>query len=192
MHPEPGFYLSIWGEPVYFSTTGSDGITLSADGETLYWTVVSGRYLYSVPTARLRDHTSPTAQRLAAASVTRLTQKGVSDGLESDSNDYVYCGSFETNAINVYFPQNGTVATFVRDPRIEWTDTMSVVSLRNASSESGDVEAGSGDSSQGYLYFTENQLWRMPKVQGGVDRRVKPFTLYRVPLPDGGGKIQLT
>ncbi|KAL1986528.1 hypothetical protein VTN96DRAFT_6287 [Rasamsonia emersonii] len=187
VHPEPGFYLTIWGEPVYFAL-GSDGITLSADGETLYWTVVSGRYLYSVPTARLREHTSPTAQLLAAASVTRLTQKGVSDGLESDSNDYVYCGSFETNSINVYFPQNGTVATFVRDPRIEWTDTMSVVSLRNSSSEDS---SGSG-SSRGYLYFTENQLWRIPKVQGGVDRRAKPFTLYRVPLPDGGGKIQLT
>jgi sugar lactone lactonase YvrE len=192
VHGDPLFYLSIWGETVYTYPSpgsissfqvGTDGITLSADGETLYWTAVTNRYLYSVPTARLRDHTSPTAQILSAAATTRLTQKGVGDGLESDSNGYVYGGSFETNAINVYFPGNGTVATFVRDPRLDWTDTMSVVTLGDSSTSSG--------GGQGYLYFTKNQLWRLPSFQGGVDRRVKPYGLFRVPLPDGGGKIQL-
>ncbi|KAJ9373898.1 hypothetical protein DTO282E5_1254 [Paecilomyces variotii] len=182
---EPGFFFTVWGEPVYNNVgdgqpitpfgLGSDGITLSADGETLYFSDVGGRYLYSVPTARLRAHKSPTAQLLADGAVSQITQKGVSDGLESDTNGYVYAGSFETNSIYVYFPQNGTVSTFVRDPRLQWTDTFSVA----------------GTSGKGYLYFTENQLWRRPANQGGIDRRVKPFALYRVPLPDNGGKILL-
>lgn len=180
VRPEPGFFVSVWGEPVYANPGngmpitpllfGADGITLSADGETLYWSPVSSRYLYSVPTARLRDR-SLTSEIMSAAAVTRLTQKGVSDGFESDSNDLIYMGSVETNAINVFYPSNGTVATFVRDPRIDWTDTMSV--------------AGN------YLYFTENQLSRAPAQQGGVDRRVKPYVLFRTPLPNNGSKIML-
>lgn len=176
------FYISIWGEPVYTNPgggkpitpmlTGSDGITLSADGETLFYSAVSSRYLYSIPTAILRDHTSPSAELKALSYVTQLTQKGVSDGLESDSNGYVYGGSFESNSVNVYFPENGTVGTFVRDPRIEWTDTLSV-------------------GADGYIYFTENQNWRRPGEWEGVDRRVKPYSLYRVPLPDRGKKIDL-
>lgn len=71
-----------------------------------------------------------------------------------------------------YNPANGTVQTFVRDPRIDWTDTMSV-------------------SADGYLYFTENQLFLAPSQQGGVDKRVKPHVLFHAPLPNGGKKIML-
>ena len=159
------------GQPITPVTFGADGITVSADGETLYYSVVSGRYLFSVPTALLRSQ-SPTSELMASGAVQTLTQKGVSDGLESDSNNLVYAGSVETNSIVTFNPANGTVQTFVRDPRIDWTDTMSV-------------------STDGFLYFTENQLFRGPSQQGGVDRRVRPFVLYRVPLPNGGKKIEL-
>jgi sugar lactone lactonase YvrE len=148
---------------------GIDGITLSADGKTLYFGVVSGRYIYSVPTARLLDDTSSNAQMKSIAAVNRLVQKGVSDGYEVDSNDYIYVGSFETNSVNVFFPNNLTVSTLVRDPRIGWTDSFSVVNLE------------SGGSLKGYLYFIENQLWKSD--------REKPYALFRVPLPDGGLKI---
>lgn len=100
-----------------------------------------------------------------------MTEKGVSDGLESDSNNYVYTGGIETNSINIFNPSNGTVSTYARDPRIAWTDTFSV--------------------SRNFIYFTENQLWRMPGNQGGTDLRVKPYALYRLPLADGGSKILL-
>lgn len=46
-------------------------------------------------------------------------------------------------------------------------------------------------SADGYLYFTENQPFLTPSQQGGVDKRVKPYKLYRVPLPNGGKKIVL-
>jgi sugar lactone lactonase YvrE len=101
--------------------------------------------------------------------VSRLTQKGVSDGLDSDSNGLVYAGSVEQNAVVIFNPEKGTILTYVRDPRLGWIDTFSI--------------------SGGDLYFTENQLGRTPGLQGDVDKRVKPFVLWRVPLADGGWRI---
>jgi len=54
--------------------------------ETLYFGVVSGQYIYSVPTARLLDDTSSNAQIKSITAVNRLVQKGVSDGYDVDSN----------------------------------------------------------------------------------------------------------
>ena len=177
---EPKFLPLIWGEAAYmnpgsgmplsYESTGADGNALSADGETLYFAPVASRYLYGIPTAKLRDQ-SATSEIMAEASVVQLTQKGCSDGLETDSNGLIYIGSFEDNAINVFNPANGTISVFVRDSRIGWTDTMSV--------------------SGSYLYFTENQLWRSPSYWNGTDLRVKPYVLYRVPLPNNGTKVML-
>lgn len=181
VRPEAGFFVTVWGESVYTDmgnglpisrlAFGADGITLSNDGATLYFCPVSTRHLYSVPTSRLLDR-SASSELFATASVMDLGEKGVSDGLESDSNGLVYGGSVETESIFIYNPQNGTVQTYVRDPRIQWTDTFS--------------------ASGNYLYFTENQLWRGATQQGGVDRRVKPYALFRVPLVGNGMKISLT
>ncbi|GLA67822.1 hypothetical protein AtubIFM55763_000071 [Aspergillus tubingensis] len=167
---EPDFRAFIWGDVVDVST-GTDGIALSADGETLYFGVVSGRDIYSVPTAVLRDISSE-GRAKAVKSVTKIVQKGVSDGYETDSAGRIYVGSFESNAINVVYPGNGSVETFARDPRMGWTDTMSVVSF-----------GGNGTGERGYLYFTENQLWRQ--------ERERPFALFRVELPGGAGKVVL-
>jgi len=82
--------------------------------------VTGSRYLYSIPTARLRDR-SADSEVLAEAAVTNHGQKGATDGLMQDTNNYIYAGSFENNAINIYNPANGTVTTYVRDPRIGWT-----------------------------------------------------------------------
>lgn len=112
----------------------------------------------------------PIPRILALASVRYLGQKGFSDGLESDSNNNIYCGSLKDNSIVIYYPDTGVVTTFVRDPRFSWTDTMSV-------------------GQDGYLYFTENQLWLGPNFQGGVDKRVRPFVLLRVKLLGDGTKI---
>ena len=58
------------------------------------------------------------------------------------------------------------------DLRLDWKDTMST-------------------STDEYLYFTKNQMFNEPSQQSGVDKRVKPYKLYRVPLPNGGKKIML-
>ena len=182
VRPEPGLLYFVWGEAVYSlpmgpdepisrPSFGADGIALSADGETLYWSSVGGRELYSVPTARLLDR-SQTSELMATQAVVSYGQKGISDGLETDSNGLIYVGDIENNAINIFYPNNGTVGVFVRDPRIGWPDSLAV-------------------GTDGYLYFTVNQLWRSPMYYPGTDRRVKPWVLFRVPCPGGGKKVVL-
>ncbi|KAG9747938.1 hypothetical protein KCU59_g4230, partial [Aureobasidium melanogenum] len=58
---------------------------------------------------------------------------------------------------------------FVRDPRLNWIDTMST-------------------GTDGYLYFTNNQLTFGPLVWPGTDRRQRPFALFRVKLPNNATK----
>jgi len=136
----------------------SDGITLSPDGKTLYYSPLSSRHLFSVPTALLRDRNVPESD--VEAAVKDLGEKGASDGLESDASGAVYAGDYERNSIRKMNP-DGTWETIAHDPRILWPDTMSV-------------------GTDGYLYFTANQLNRMAQFNGGTDLRRKPYTLFRI------------
>ena len=55
-------------------------------------------------------------------------QKGISDGLETDTNGFIYCENQEDSSVIVFNPANGTVNVFARDPRMSWTDSLSVAS----------------------------------------------------------------
>lgn len=112
------------GRPASFLTFGADGIALGADGKDLYFGGVGNRYLYSIPTERLRDN-GPTSEIKAQAAVVTRGQKGLADGFETDSNGLVYHGNMEVNAVNYFSPENGTDQVFLRDPRINWADTVS-------------------------------------------------------------------
>lgn len=174
-----GFVPTVWGQPVYGNGTtgmpignlnfGVDGLALSADAQTAFFSTTGGREMYSVPTAYLRDN-GPSSEQRANAAVTCLGPLGLSDAMETDTNNNIYRGDIENNAIVIYSPQTATITPFVRDPRFSWTDTFST-------------------GVDGYLYFTENQLWRLPSYQGGVDKRVKPYALFRVQLPNNGTKV---
>ncbi|PKA73093.1 sugar lactone lactonase YvrE [Pseudomonas baetica] len=138
----------------------SDGIALSADGKTLYFTPLSSRHLYSVPTALLRD-SSVSEQQLAAA-VQNLGEKGASDGMEADASGALYAGDYEHNSIRKRLP-DGQWQTIVHDPRLLWPDTLSI-------------------GPDGYLYFTANQLHRQAAFRGGQDQRQKPYSLMRLKI----------
>ncbi|MFM0439690.1 hypothetical protein PQQ84_24770 [Paraburkholderia strydomiana] len=80
-----------------------------------------------------------------------------------------YAGDYERNAIR----QRGTDGqwkTIAHDPRILWPDTLSV-------------------ASDGYLYFTANQLHRQAQFHNGVDQREKPYSLFRVRIDGGPVKL---
>lgn len=175
--PEQQWLGYLWGVPLYafrpgqpfsYGAFGTDGIALSADGETLFWKVVAGRYLFSIPTARLRDN-SLHSEVLAQGAIQNHGQTGVSDGLETDTNNFIYHMNAEQNAISFFNPRNGSDALFVRDARLDWIDTFAT-------------------GFDGYLYFTNNQLVFGSGFYPGTDRRVKPFSLWRVPLPGNGTK----
>ena len=177
VHPVGQFLAYLWGVPLYgfnpgkpfsFAPFGSDGIALSADGETLYWKSVASRYLYTIPTARLLDR-SATSEVKAQSAVQNHGESGVTDGMETDTNGFIYHGNMEQNAISFFNPANGTDQLFVRDPRINWVDTFAT-------------------GFDGYLYWTVNQLVFGSGFYPGTDRRQKPFAVFKAPLPNNASK----
>ncbi len=140
----------------------SDGIALSADGQTLYYCALSSRRMYSVPTAALRDSSINNAQ--LAKQIKYLGLKGASDGLEADDAGRVYAGDYEHHSIRRYDGKQWT--TIAQSPEIQWPDTLSI-------------------GTDGYLYFTANQLDRQPGFHRGKDMRQKPYKLMRIKIDAG-------
>lgn len=145
------------GEPPKHLAMGSDGIAISADGKRLFYCPLASRRLYSVSTDALANERS--TEEEVAATVLDHGEKGASDGLESDAEGHIYATNYEQNAIERRRP-DGTFETLVCDPRILWPDTMSV-------------------ASDGYLYFTANQLHRQKTYHNGKDLRKQPYLLFR-------------
>jgi sugar lactone lactonase YvrE len=167
--PDPAFAPIVEGENMKVRnadgstqpfTVASDGIALSADGKTLYYSALSSRHLFSVPTALLRDPAVSEAQ--LAAAVKDLGEKGASDGLEADANGAVYASDYEHNSIRKRAP-DGSWSTLASDGRLLWPDTLSI-------------------GPDGYLYFTANQLHRQAGFHGGKDLREKAYGLFRVKI----------
>ncbi len=170
--PDPAFIPVVEGERLAVCEKGkppapfnvaSDGIAISADGATLYYCPLSSRHLYSVPTSLLLDRSA--SEAVVAEAVIDLGEKGASDGLEADNKGRIYAGDYERNSVRRR-ESNGEWETIAHDPRILWPDTLSV-------------------ASDGYLYFTANQLHRQAQFHEGQDQRVKPYTLFRVKIDAG-------
>lgn len=169
--PDPNFVPIVGGKPLLSRPKGqkpspwlvaSDGIAISADGETLYYCALSSRHFYSVPTRLLRDPRVSDA-RLAEA-IVDLGPKAPSDGLAEDDKGAIYAGDYENNAIRRF--ADGKWTTLAKDPRILWPDTLSV-------------------GADGYLYFTANQLFRQAGFNEGIDRRRQPYELLRIKIDAG-------
>ncbi|MBK8174261.1 MAG: gluconolaconase [Rhodospirillales bacterium] len=136
----------------------ADGIALSADGQTLYYSPLSSRHLFSVPTALLSDRSVEDAT--VAAAVVDLGEKGASDGLEVDNASRLYATDYENNSVRRRLV-DGSWETVAHDPRLLWPDSLSI-------------------GADGYLYVTANQLHRQPQFNGGQDLREKPYVLFRL------------
>jgi sugar lactone lactonase YvrE len=143
---------------------GTDGIAISADGARLYYCPLGSRKLYSVDTDALCDR-SLDEKAVAATVRDEGDRGGASDGLESDADGYIYSTNYEHNAIlrRNFDEKNSQWETVVHDPRLLWTDTLSL-------------------ATDGYLYVTSNELHRQAKYHGGKDMRRKPYVLFRVKI----------
>lgn len=166
--PDPGFTPRIEGAVLMNRPAGAapspwlvatDGIAISPDGETLYYCALSSRHFYAVPTALLRD--PATNDATIAAAIRDLGPKAPSDGLAEDNRGVIYAGDYEQGTIRSF--ADGVWKTIARDPRILWPDTLSV-------------------GTDGYLYFTANQLYRQPGFHQGKDLRRPPYQLLRVKI----------
>ena len=147
------------GEKSRYMSVGSDGIALSSDGESLFYRPLSGRHLYSVSLDALCDRRR--SDREVASTIKDYGDLGfASDGLESDQSGRIYLTNYEDNGILTWM-SDGTLETLVHNRSALWPDTLAL-------------------ASNGYLYFTANQLHRQPGFHHGVDLREKPYILYRV------------
>lgn len=129
----------------------ADGIALSRDGRWLYYQALTGRTLYRVATADLRDEEVGDAD--LAGRVERFAESGASDGLLYGPDDCVYLSALEHDSIRRVRP-DGTVETVIRDERISWPDSFAL---------------GPGNA----LYVTTARIHEW-------DRPRRPFAVYRL------------
>ena len=164
--PDPKFVPIVEGEvfprqpgPPEMIAVGADGIAISPDGKTLYYCPAISRHLYSLNLDVLADPGKSDAD--VAATVKDLGEKGGgSDGLESDAEGRVYLSNYEHHAIHRRL-STGEIETVVYDPRVLFPDTLSL-------------------ASDGFLYFTSNQVGRIAGFNNGHDHRQKPYAIFRV------------
>jgi sugar lactone lactonase YvrE len=188
-HP---LYFRQKGMPAIWQQEGLDGIQLSTDGETMYYSPLSANYLYSVPTRNLRARdTDELAEIHAHANVSNHGQRGANaNGFEGDTNGFIYQLMPTENAVFYFDPADGQTHSFVKDPRIVWPDGASV-------------------GADGYIYLNINQLPYQPDWNNGVgesrdvgsgdgtckytdqlaDLRQHPGAILRCKLPNGGTKV---
>ena len=165
---EPHFLPIVEGKPLKnrpknapesFLKLGSDGIAISADGKRLFYCPLASRRLYSVSVDALIDRKRSNAQ--VTETVKDEGEKGTSDGLETDAAGNVYATDYEHHQIKRGKP-GGPYETFVVSPRVyDWPDTMSL-------------------ATNGYLYWTANELQRQANYHRGADLRRKPYLMLRV------------
>ncbi|TFW27629.1 L-dopachrome tautomerase-related protein [Duganella callida] len=158
--------LVVEGKPLLFpgaggvmgpARVGINPITLSADGETLYFGAMNGLTWYSVPARLFRDNASD--ERIGAA-IRRAGRKPISDGAATDADGNHFFTNLPDNGIDMLTKQ-GELRPLVRDARFLWPDN---------------VHFGA-DS---WLYVAVNQLHRNPIFNGARDEGQPPYLVARV------------
>jgi len=104
--------------------TGADGIALSGDKKTLYWTNLTGNRLLSLPTALIRDFNASEEQISKAVKV-EATLPSNTDGMTADRNNNLYMTALGLNGIMKRDAKTGKVETLVASDEISWPDTLS-------------------------------------------------------------------
>lgn len=160
---QAGFTFQIHGRKVLKNSpmrTGADGIALSGDKKTLYWTNLTGNKLYSLPTALLRDFATPEAAIKAAATSQAIPSN--TDGLTADRDGNLYLTALTLNGIMKRDAATGAVSTLVSDEAISWPDTLSW-------------------GPDGSLYFVSNHLhlWVDGDMNFDTPNAVPNFRIYR-------------
>lgn len=166
--PVPGFVPIVEGRPLLIRTpggetrpfaVGSDGLALHADGQRLFYRPLSSRRLYSVSADALAER-AVSDDSVAATIVDHGDIGFASDGLAADAEGRVYLTDYEDNAILIWHP-DGSLETLVHDSRLLWPDTLCL-------------------ALDGYLYVIANQLHRGAGFNAGADRRLRPYSLFRI------------
>ena len=151
------------GESAKRFNVGSDGIAVSANGETVFFRSLTSRHLYSVPTEALINRTIQ-EENLKKMVVDHGQVAGASDGLEADSSGGIFLTDYEHNAIHRFTGSISTLKTLMYSPQAIWPDSLAL-------------------ADDGYLYFTANQLNRQSQFHQGIDKRIQPYMVFRIKTP---------
>jgi sugar lactone lactonase YvrE len=137
---------------------GVNPITLSADGETVFYGPMTGTKWYSVPAQLLREQAS--SEQLAEA-VKVVGNKPISDGISTDAEGNHFITNLPEDAIDV-LDKDGKLTRLVQDKRFLWADN---------------VRFGP----ESWLYININQLHRASIFTGKPeDGGTPPYQIFRV------------
>ena len=143
--------------------TGADGMALSGDKKTLYWTNLTGNRLLSLPTALIRDFSQSEEAVKKAVKVEAILPSNT-DGMTADREGNLYMTALTLNGLMKRDVRTGQVSPWVSHPDISWPDTLAW-------------------GPRGALYLVSNHLhlW----VDGDMDfdqPKVPNFRIYRLPV----------
>lgn len=138
--------------------TGADGIALSGDKKTLYWTNLTGNRLLALPTALIRDFGKSEDEIKKAVQVVG-TMPSNTDGMTADRDNNLYLTALTLNGIMKRDAKTGKVSTYVSSGDISWPDTLAW-------------------GPKGSLYLVSNHLhlW----VDGDMDFDKPPVPNFRI------------
>jgi sugar lactone lactonase YvrE len=143
--------------------TGADGIALSGDKKTLYWTNLTGNRLLSLPTSLIRDF-SKTEEEVMKAVKVEATLPSNTDGMTADRAGNLYMTALTLNGLMKRDAKTGLVSTFVTHQDISWPDTLSW-------------------GPKGSLYLVSNHLHLWVDGDMNFDQpKVPNFRIYRMNL----------
>jgi len=163
--PDPGFMTFLEGKPLVldakkqtFPLGGADGIALSPDNSKIYWTAISGKKLFSLPTAILSDFSK--SDKEIETAIVFDGEHPACDGIAEDANGNLYFGAFEQQSL-IKRNTDGSFTLLAHDAEnFVWPDGLA---YRN-----------------GYLYVTLGQWNRLPSFNNGIDLRKPPYLVARV------------
>lgn len=151
-----GVPMRYQGNKTVFPHGGVDSLALTADGTRLYYSPLTGRHLWSLPTAALSDFTLN--DRQLASQIRDEGEKVMTDGMDIDRQGRIYLTDAEHHQVLRRWP-DGHLEVVLRDPRLVWPDGLFVTA----------------DA----VYVTLGQWDRMGK---GFDTRRPPYLLIRTPV----------
>ena len=141
--------------------TGADGIALSGDKKTLYWSNLTGNRLLSLPTSLLRDFGTAESTIKAAVKVEKTLPSNM-DGMTSDRDGNLIMTALTLNGLTLWDRASDQITPYFIDDRVSWADTVAW-------------------GPNGSLYFVSNHLHLFVDDDMNFDNPPTPnFQIYRL------------
>lgn len=158
----PGFELATT-DGLAHVTAGVDGIALSPDARTLWWTPLGSYDLFSIGTDALVDERIE-PHLLPLQVVRHEPRRFATDGLDCDREGRLYLTDGTNGTLQRFLPSESRYETLLHGSGyFVWPDAVKLGPDR-------------------LVYVTDSQVNRTPGWTGGVDRRRPPYTLYRAAI----------